>query len=157
MTLETLFLESGVQSEDLDKARAYQQKYGGRLEQILVNMGGLASEALPQIYSKLLGFDTLDASAVQAWEPPESIDDYPLDFLVTRGWLPYQLDENVTVYASRAPLDLEVKVTSPILVIKIMSFTYSLLLRGYMFICKYQSSSEHDLELYLLSSHFERS
>ena len=49
MSLETLFADSGVQVEDLDKARAYQQKYGGRLEQILVNMGSLSSDALPGI------------------------------------------------------------------------------------------------------------
>ncbi len=106
--LSSLLSDAGVQATDLEKATAYQQKYGGRLEQILVNMGGLASESLPQIYSKLLGFETLDASSVQTWEPPEAIDDYPLDFLVTRGWLPYQVDASKTVYASRAPLDLEV-------------------------------------------------
>ncbi len=48
----SLLADSGVQPADLEKAQAYQQKYGGRLEQILVNMGSLASEALPQIYSK---------------------------------------------------------------------------------------------------------
>jgi general secretion pathway protein E len=49
IAFDELLGEHGVQAEDLEKAKTYQQKYGGRLEQILVNMGGLASEALPPI------------------------------------------------------------------------------------------------------------
>ena len=81
----SLLVESGVQPADLEKAQAYQQKYGGRLEQILVNMGGLASEALPQIYSKLLSLEVLSAQTVAKWDPPETIDDYPLERLVAHA------------------------------------------------------------------------
>jgi general secretion pathway protein E len=104
-----LLSKSGVQPADLEKAQAYQQKYGGRLEQILVNMGSLSSEALPTIYSELLGFSVLDLASAQRWDPPAVIDDYPLDFLVSRGWvvLEVQSDEKV-VFATKSPLDLEV-------------------------------------------------
>jgi len=109
MSLETLFADSGVQVEDLDKARAYQQKYGGRLEQILVNMGSLSSDALPGIYSRLLGVETLAPTAAPSWEAPDNVDDQPLDFLVPRGWIPYACAESGRwTYATRAPLDLEV-------------------------------------------------
>jgi general secretion pathway protein E len=105
----TLLLESGVSDLDLDKATAYQEKYGGRLEQILVNMGSLSSEALPDIYAKLLGCPTLNSVQAQKWAPPEGVDELPLDFLVPRGWIPYSVGEAGSLtLATRAPLDLEV-------------------------------------------------
>lgn len=103
-----LLARSGVQSADLDKAQAYQQKYGGRLEQILVNMGSLASDALPSIYSELLGFEVLDSASAQRWEPPPSIDEYPLEFLLSRGWIPLGVDDVAVGFATKSPLDLEV-------------------------------------------------
>jgi len=104
-----LLRDSGVQPGDLEKAQAYQSKYGGRLEQILVNMGGLSSEALPGIYSSLLRLRTLSASEAAAWEPPSDVDQYPLDMLVERGWLPFRrTDEGAQVFVTRAPLDLHV-------------------------------------------------
>ena len=105
----TLLVESGVSDLDLDKAKAYQEKYGGRLEQILVNMGSLSSEALPDIYAKLLGCPTLSSVQAQKWSLPEGVDELPLDFLVPRGWIPYLLGESGSLtLATRAPLDLEV-------------------------------------------------
>ena len=105
----SLLVDSGVQPADLEKAQAYQQKYGGRLEQILVNMGSLASEALPTIYSRLLSLEVLPSTSAGQWEPPENIDDFPLDFLVSRGWLPYRIEEGGRCcFATKAPLDLEV-------------------------------------------------
>jgi general secretion pathway protein E len=105
----SLLQESGVQSSDIEKAQAYQLKYGGRLEQILVNMGGLSSEALPSIYSRLLQLKTLSAADVSTWEPTPDIDHYPLEMLVERGWLPYRkTDDGREVFITRAPLDLQV-------------------------------------------------
>jgi general secretion pathway protein E len=104
-----LLSDCGVQAEDLDKAQSYQQKYGGRLEQILVNMGSLSSEALPGIYSRLLQIDVLPSGAAQQWDPPETIDEFPLDLLVSRGWLPYHVEASGRCrFATRAPLDLDV-------------------------------------------------
>ena len=98
----------GVDTADLEKAFAYQHKYGGRLEQILVNMGSLASDSLPNLYGGLLGLPVLSAKDVQTWDPPETIDTFPLDFLIARGWLPYRIEEHRISLATRAPLDLEV-------------------------------------------------
>ena len=101
--------EFGVSSADLEKAQAYQGKFGGRLEQVLLNMGSLSSEALPEIYSKALGLDVLSAEAMRAWEPPEQVDTLRLDFLVPRGWLPLAIqDDGTWLLATRAPFDLEV-------------------------------------------------
>jgi general secretion pathway protein E len=108
-TFVDLLAESGIDSADLDKAQSYQQKYGGRLEQILVNMGSLSSEALPTIYSRFLGFETLPTAAVQKWDPPDGVEQFPLDFLLNRGWVPYAaVSEGRWMFATRSPLDLEV-------------------------------------------------
>ena len=53
-SLAAMLSEFGIGPADVDKARAYQKKYGGRLEQILVNMGSLSTETLPDIYARLL-------------------------------------------------------------------------------------------------------
>lgn len=105
----SLLRESGVQAADIEKAQAYQLKYGGRLEQILVNMGGLSSEALPSIYSRLLQLKTLSPADASTWEAPPDIDHYPLDMLIERGWLPYRkTDDGREIFVTRAPLDLHV-------------------------------------------------
>jgi general secretion pathway protein E len=104
-----ILAESGVAAADLEKAQSYQQKYGGRLEQILVNMGSLSSESLPTVYSRLLGIDVLPLPAVGRWDPPDNIDDFPLEMLVSRGWIPWAVDESGKVsFVTKSPLDLDV-------------------------------------------------
>ena len=106
--LHELLGEFGVAAPDLDKARAYQQKYGGRLEQILVNMGSLSADALPEIYGRLLGAELLPARFAATWEPPAGLEALPVDFLLARGWLPVAREDDRWVFAAHAPLDLEV-------------------------------------------------
>jgi general secretion pathway protein E len=107
--IDNLLLERGVQSTDLEKARSYQAKYGGRLEQILVNMGSLSSEALPAFYSGLLDLQVLAPEVVRSWAPPAELDRFPLETLVSKGWIPITIGENSrTMFATRAPLDLDV-------------------------------------------------
>jgi len=106
--LHELLGEFGVAAPDLDKARAYQQKYGGRIEQILVNMGSLSADALPGIYGRLLGAELLPARFSATWEPPAGLEALPVDFLLVRGWLPVAREDDRWVFAAHAPLDLEV-------------------------------------------------
>jgi general secretion pathway protein E len=107
--LRGLLAEHGVADEDLARAAAYQKKFGGRLEQIAVNMGSLSTEALPEIYSRLLGVPYLNAAQVKVWTPPEFADLSLLEFLVGRGWLPYSIDSTgKSVLVTKAPFDLEV-------------------------------------------------
>lgn len=109
MAFPQLLSECGVKSDDLTKAQAYQAKYGGRLEQILVNMGSLSSELLPEVYAKLLGAQTLSAKEAQQWAPLDNIDSFPLKKLVEHGWLPFSREADaIMVYATKAPLDLEI-------------------------------------------------
>ena len=104
-----LLARTGVQPSDLEKAQAYQKRYGGHIEQILVNMGSISSEALPSIYSEILGFKQLAVVDIQTWQPSENIDSFPLEFLVSRGWLPFAVKaDSRHLFATKAPLDLEV-------------------------------------------------
>jgi general secretion pathway protein E len=108
-SLRDLLLGAGVSEDDLSRALAYQKKFGGRLEQIAVNMGSLSTEVIPDIYSKLLGLCCITASEVKGWVPPDIIDTALLEFLVLRGWLPYSKDDQgKLVLATKAPFDLEV-------------------------------------------------
>ncbi len=103
-----VFAEHGVPGEDIEKARSYQARHGGRLDQILVNMGSLPSEDLPAIYSKWFGAEILAEADWRDWRLPDGSDALPLDFLLERGWLPWARDGEGWVFASSAPFDLEV-------------------------------------------------
>jgi general secretion pathway protein E len=107
-SLPELLTEFGVSAADLDKARAYQQKYRGRLEQVLVNMGSLSAESVPAIHARLLGGEVLDAREARGYEPPLGADELPLDFLIAHEWLPISRNGEAWVFATLAPLDLEV-------------------------------------------------
>ena len=48
-----------VSEKDLVKAKEFQNKHGGRLESILVNIGGLDEDVLPLFYHKFLGLELL--------------------------------------------------------------------------------------------------
>jgi general secretion pathway protein E len=78
--LLSALVEHGVSDTDIEKATAYQSRYGGRIEQILVNMGSLGSDSLPSVYSKLLGLPVFSKDP-RDWEPPESAVALPLEML----------------------------------------------------------------------------
>lgn len=103
-----VFSEHGVPAVDLEKARSYQARHGGRLDQILVNMGSLPSEDLPAIYSKWFGAPVLSEADWRDWQLPEGSDALPLEFLLAHGWLPWERHEDSWVFASCSPFDLEV-------------------------------------------------
>lgn len=54
---EILQTKFHVSSVDIEKATLFQKKYGGRLEQILINMGALSDDQLPSFYAELLDLD----------------------------------------------------------------------------------------------------
>jgi general secretion pathway protein E len=104
-----LLASHGVSSDDISKAQTYQEKYGGRLEQILVNMGGISAEILPSVYAKYLGLSQLDAVTLSSWVPPDLDSESPTQFLLERGWIPFaKEDTGRLVLATKQPLDLEV-------------------------------------------------
>lgn len=107
--LTVLLQEAGIQAADLEKASAYQEKHGGRLEQILLNMGAISADTLPAVYAQLLGLRAVTQEEARQWVPPDELDGYPLSFLTSKGWLPLGKSSDGRVeFATKNPLDLEI-------------------------------------------------
>lgn len=106
-SLEKLLKHFEVTDEDLDKAKAYQAKFGGALERLLVNMGSLSEDSLPYLYSKLLNSRILTEDEVTNWSQVEKPENINCDFLQSRGWLLYDDQNNKLTFATQSPLNWE--------------------------------------------------
>jgi general secretion pathway protein E len=98
-----------VSEVDLEKAKSYQQKYGGRLEKLLVNMGSLSEEDLLPLYQQLLDVDIVDIERIEELKElsqvlPESID---IKILYDEGWVAHQIEGILQCYTSD-PLNWDV-------------------------------------------------
>ena len=62
---------AGVKVDDIEKASSFQQRAGGAIEQILVNMGALSEDQLPLLYSDALGEPLVDRALIDSWEPSD--------------------------------------------------------------------------------------
>jgi general secretion pathway protein E len=61
--------EFSVSDLDFEKALAFQKKFSGRLEHILINIGALSEDALPRFYSSLLGIEVAEQVSLGEWQP----------------------------------------------------------------------------------------
>jgi general secretion pathway protein E len=66
-----LIEEFSVSQADLEKAKNYQKRHQGRLEQILVNMGCLSEDSLAPLYASLLNYPLFDAESWPEWQLPD--------------------------------------------------------------------------------------
>lgn len=98
--------ECQVTVADIEKAKAYQQKYDGRLEQILVNMGCLTEEDLTQVYSQLLNYEIFNANDYPNWQLPE-IDPIQLQTLKELDCLVLEVSPQYWTIACKDPLNIE--------------------------------------------------
>ncbi|XQW86925.1 GspE/PulE family protein [Thalassotalea piscium] len=108
MSLVELLVETfSVSSEDLLRAESYQKKFGGRLEQILVNMGSLPDDQIAPLYSQFLQLPLVN---VTEWidVPVVDIDELTLKFLMEYHWLPLEKKDSHWIFACRFPLELSV-------------------------------------------------
>jgi len=108
LPLDTILQQFDVSVEDLEKAKAYQNKFGGPLERLLINMGSLSEDNLPQIYSQLLESPILLANELEQWQLPEQANEINGEFLQGRGWIPYQFNNGEWVFATLSPLNWDV-------------------------------------------------
>lgn len=103
---ELLLEEFGVSKGDLDKAINYQKKIGGRIEQLLVNIGSLPEDQLANYYSRLYGYPVYNEL-----EDPKldgvNLDVESLKKLVDCDWYPVGLENEHIVFAVKYPLDQE--------------------------------------------------
>lgn len=95
-----------VSQIDLEKAKTYQQKYGGRIEKLLVNMGSLSETDLVRYYQTALTIPSYDGQfSVEVLNEnhfPPGID---LPALIHSGWLPVFIGPNHANVVSFDPLD----------------------------------------------------
>ncbi|WP_337879029.1 GspE/PulE family protein [Rheinheimera sp.] len=102
MSLEQLLTARfGVAETDLAKAKEFQQKYAGRLEHILVNMGGLDEDVLTELYALYLELNTADATQLEdavAWLPDDETQLDLIRQLAAQHWFCLMLpDQQVQV------------------------------------------------------------
>lgn len=105
--LAQLLQTFNVNTADIEKATAFQRKYGGQLEQILVSMGSLSSEILPDIYAALLSLPRLDDNEISSWVLPDEAKTMPLASLTEKGWLPFAVKDLHWQFVTIAPLNKE--------------------------------------------------
>lgn len=102
---ELLQYQFNVNIADIEKATSFQRKYGGQLEQILVSMGSLSSDSLPDIYASLLSLPKLDDALIQDWALPEAAGNLPVARLAEKGWLPFAWNDAEWQFVTTSPLN----------------------------------------------------
>lgn len=103
---QELLTEFKVTQSDLDKGKRFQSRNGGRLEQILVNMGCLTEDDLIPLFAKVLNLPVFDASLWQNWQP----QDLPVEELIffkSKNALLLTSKDSQKLIAAKDPLDLE--------------------------------------------------
>lgn len=82
--------EFGVTQLDLEKAKSYQSKFGGRLEKLLVNMGSLSEDSLPQLYASLMNIEYYEdiQDFIEDYTMPSWVEEFDLEFLFQNHWIP---------------------------------------------------------------------
>jgi general secretion pathway protein E len=113
MNIESLLVEEfNVPALDLEKAVSYQKRSNGRLEKLLVNMGTLPEEELPNLYAKLLDLPKLGIDDVQHLADNE-IDSWQENInlveLTSTQWFPIKKQESTWHLAVQDPLNFELQ------------------------------------------------
>lgn len=104
---ELLRVEFGIAEDELRKASLYQQRNGGKLEQILVRLGALSSEQLPFIYSEIFNLELHQSTQLNE----EDLSELPVGLrneLLEFELLPLQFDseQNTLTVLSKDPTDI---------------------------------------------------
>lgn len=95
-----------VSPRDIEKAQAFQSKYGGYLEQILVNLGSLPEDSLVELYCQYFNLTAVD-SAFWLEQPLPAIEPEALMVLKAAEWVPLKVDQERWTFAVKYPLSLQ--------------------------------------------------
>ncbi|MBD1580980.1 GspE/PulE family protein [Pseudoalteromonas sp. S16_S37] len=90
---------------DIEKALSYQQKFGGRIEQILINMGSLPEDQLVELYSVYLELPVLTAEQIEAFDRVDSSAFPELEICLEHGWIPLSAESKVWTFVVSDPLN----------------------------------------------------
>ena len=107
MNFEIALEQIGISPVDIEKAKIYQRKFGGMLEKILVNMGSMSEDLLPDLYAKSLSVPIFNADNYETWSlPSEAQSEFNISFLLSHGWIPLELNlaEKRCVFLSKQPI-----------------------------------------------------
>jgi len=106
-TAAVLVEQFKVAQIDIDKALSFQKKNGGRLENILLNMGVLSDEQIPELLSTTLELPLFD---IELWIEKEiaSIPEQDFKFLLEHNWVCLEVENGIWKFAAVYPLDLNV-------------------------------------------------
>lgn len=96
-----------ITQTDLERALSFQQRFGGRLEQILVNMGSLPDDQVPHFLSRYLAIPLFDLFFWQEQVLPK-ITDEDFKLLLSKNWLPLKVEGNNWQFACVFPLELTI-------------------------------------------------
>jgi general secretion pathway protein E len=108
MQLNELLVEQfQITAQDLSKAESYQKRFGGRLEQILVNMGSLPDDQIAKLYSDFFQLPLLQLEQFLDVDLPE-VEEKSLNILLSNQWVPLAIEGQSWHFACRFPLDLTV-------------------------------------------------
>ncbi|WP_182034802.1 GspE/PulE family protein [Vibrio diabolicus] len=97
-----------VLESDIAKAKTYTQRYGGRIEKVLVNMGSLPEDSLQELYATFFKVPMCFISDLDDWQPLGGFSVSELQFFVERKWVPHSKRDSGVVFATSQPFDLEV-------------------------------------------------
>src|ERR1044071_6811113 len=106
--LGALLLEADlIGKNDLERALAFQEQYGGRLGSILVRLGALSEERLLPVLAAQLNLAVLGESELPP-DPRQHLEaiersGYPLDWWVDQEALPWFADDELWI-AAKDPL-----------------------------------------------------
>lgn len=108
MLITTLLTEEfNISQEDLTRAESYQSRFGGRIDQILVNMGSLPDDQVPLLYSQFLDIPLLEMELWQQKEMPVLDADLLATFL-KHDWVPLSVDKINWQFACKFPLESQI-------------------------------------------------
>jgi general secretion pathway protein E len=99
-----------IRAVDIDRALKFQSQYGGRLGNILINMGIISEDTLVAALSHQLNlpvFADIDRDQLN-FSTLELPDGMGMDFLVRHQWLPLAFEEGHGSFAAVDPLDMAV-------------------------------------------------
>jgi len=103
---QQLVEDFSISSADIEKAKSYQNRYNGRIEQILVNMGCLTEEDLAPLYGHALDYPLFDPEEWPSWQLPD-ISLQILQTLKSLDCLLLDCNDEVWTISCKDPLSLE--------------------------------------------------
>ncbi|WP_372767935.1 GspE/PulE family protein [Pseudoalteromonas sp.] len=102
---EILLKSFSVSHSDIEKAKSYQKRYSGRLEQILVNMGSLTEDDLCSFYSQLLGYPIFVQEDWHDWSLPAD-NTSEINTLISFDTVPLSSSNDALHIVTKDPLSL---------------------------------------------------